>query len=573
MSSLMASHANCLPIGTRVSDFEIVGLVGEGGFGIVYLAHDVTLDRTVAVKEFMPAAFAGRSGSAEVAVRSNHTQTFAAGLQGFIKEARLLAKFAHPALVEVYRFWEANGTAYMAMRYYPGETLRQQLNRGERKFDEQTIAQVMSPILDALEMLHREQVYHRDIAPDNIMISDGHPVLLDFGSARLVIGDGTQALTTVLKPGYAPVEQYVDDGTMKQGAWTDVYALGGVMYHLATGKAPAQAVSRLLADPLQPVNDLTGGAFSQTFSDAVARAMAVRVEDRIQNVRELRACLGWSTVPMSTRIYSVPHLHTTQAPAALNAGHEPAPGMTSAPAAAPATVSAPSPSPVAAVVAAAGQPAAVKPMATPVATPAAPADSSVSAPIKAPVATVAEAKATSFTAGPGAAFEPLGGGEAPMYRPELPSTGSHGLWWAVGVGVLLLAGVAYWQLRPTATTPATVAAVTAPQPAPAASIPASVPVVSVAASEVVATAAPASSAAPASAAAVSMGSVNLDIRPWGTVVVDGVTRGISSPNQLRRLELTPGRHLLEIAKPDAKPFSQTVDLSAGGAVSIAHSFE
>jgi serine/threonine protein kinase len=304
---LLATHANCLPVGTRVADFEIVGLIGEGGFGIVYLARDLSLDRVVALKEFMPSAFAGRVNGIQVAVRAvKQKNTFDAGLRGFINEARMLAKFSHPALVEVYRFWEENGTAYMAMRLYKGETLRQALATAEARFDENAIAQTMGPIFDALEMLHREQVFHRDIAPDNIMLTDGRPVLLDFGSARRIIGDGTQALTTVLKPGYAPIEQYSDDGTMKQGAWTDVYALGGVLYHLATGKVPMQAVSRMLSDPLQSVNEVTGGQFSAPFSDAVAKAMAVHVANRFQTVTEFRVALGWNvgTIP---RVITIQH--------------------------------------------------------------------------------------------------------------------------------------------------------------------------------------------------------------------------------------------------------------------------
>jgi non-specific serine/threonine protein kinase len=143
------------------------------------------------------------------------------------------------------------------------------------------------------------------LRPDNIMLADGRPVLLDFGSARRIIGDGTQALTTVLKPGYAPIEQYVDDGTMKQGPWTDVYALGGVLYHLATGKPPMQAVSRLLSDPLQSVQALTGDRFSSVFSEAVAKAMAVRVEDRLQNIQQFSEMLGW-TIAKPTRVMTLP---------------------------------------------------------------------------------------------------------------------------------------------------------------------------------------------------------------------------------------------------------------------------
>ena len=290
------ANLHCLPVGTVIADFEIIGLVGEGGFGIVYLARDPALDRIVALKEFMPAAFAVRVDGIRVAVRVARDQpTYQAGLRSFINEARMLAKFSHPALVEVYRFWESNGTAYMAMQFYPGETLKQRLTKGETKFSERLIAQVMAPIFDALTMLHREQVFHRDIAPDNIIFSDDRSVLLDFGAARRIIGDGTQALTTILKPGYAPIEQYVDDGTMRQGPWTDVYALGGVLYYLATGKVPPQSVSRLVSDPLPTVNEVTSDAFSPAFSKAVAKAMAVRVDNRLQSVKELSDMLGWNT--------------------------------------------------------------------------------------------------------------------------------------------------------------------------------------------------------------------------------------------------------------------------------------
>lgn len=299
-AAALRSHPNCLPAGTRIGEFEVSGLVGEGGFGIVYAARDTALQRDLALKEFMPTAIAGRVGGTRVAVRNaENQQKFEAGLQGFIKEARLLARFTHPALVKVYRFLEGNGTGYMAMRLYPGETLAQRLARGGT-FDEAAMARTMLPIFSALEMLHQEQVFHRDIAPDNIMLSDTGSVLLDFGSARHVIGED-QALTAVLKPTYSPVEQYSGDGSMRQGAWTDVYALGSVLYHMATGRPPVQAVSRLMSDPLRSVREVTGNAFSPAFSDAVAKAMAVRVEDRLQSVQALRELLGWRAQAATTR--------------------------------------------------------------------------------------------------------------------------------------------------------------------------------------------------------------------------------------------------------------------------------
>ena len=283
-----------------VGEFEVTGLVGEGGFGIVYAARDTVLGRELALKEFMPNALAGRVDGVRVAVRAaDHEAKYQAGLKAFIKEARLLARFTHPALVKVYRLLEFNGTAYMAMRFYAGETLAHRIARGAR-FHEESIAQVMLPVFGALEMLHQEQVFHRDIAPDNILLSELGAVLLDFGSARQIIGDEVQALTAVVKPSYSPIEQYVSDGAMRQGAWTDVYAVGSVLYHLATGRPPVQAPSRLLADSLQTVNEVTGNAFSPTFSSAVARAMAVRVEDRLHSIGELRELLGWSSVLVST---------------------------------------------------------------------------------------------------------------------------------------------------------------------------------------------------------------------------------------------------------------------------------
>lgn len=519
-SSLLASHANCLPIGTVVSDFEIVGLVGEGGFGIVYLARDNSLDRTVALKEFMPASFAGRVDGVRVAVRAaNQRATFDAGLQSFIKEAKLLAKFAHPALVEVYRFWEANGTAYMAMRYYAGETLRQRLQRMPQGFDEEAIAQIMAPIFDAIEMLHREQVFHRDIAPDNIMLTDNdRPVLLDFGSARRIIGDGTQALTTVLKPGYAPIEQYVDDGTLKQGAWTDVYALGGVLYHMATGKAPLQAVSRMITDPLPKISELMGDAFSERFSDAVARAMAMRVEDRVQSVRELRDLLGWTVAPSLTiTLPKAPKPVTAQTPAAD------------------ATVAATGPAPP-------------LPVTVPVAAPQ----------MEAPEP---ELQADADTA---------------SYRPQAETPAWNRGVAAVVAGVLLAAGggLAWYQsgrpASPVATASPTPAAApaTAPAAPPVAPSPAAPPVPAAEPAVAVA-AAPAVVAPPVARTGV----LNLSVVPWGSVAIDGVTRGISNASQLRRIELPEGAHEIEIAKPNAPAFKKTVQISADAPVSLSHTFK
>src|SRR6476660_10327268 len=175
-----ALGANALPVGTRLHEFEIVDLIGEGGFGIVYLARDCVRERKVALKEYLPASLASRGPGATVAPTSTRSvETFEIGLRSFINEARLLAQFDHPALVKVYRFWEANGTAHMAMPYYEGRTLKEILRENPEQASEAWLKQLLAPILDALELLHRHRCFHRDIAPDNIQVlASESPVLL-----------------------------------------------------------------------------------------------------------------------------------------------------------------------------------------------------------------------------------------------------------------------------------------------------------------------------------------------------------------------------------------------------------
>lgn len=292
----LSGSANCLAPGVQVGEYRLQGVVGEGGFGIVYKARDLSLDRVVAVKEFMPATLAGRMSSNQIHVRSQHKGAFDAGLRSFINEARLLAKFSHPALVHVYRFFEENGTAYMVMRYYEGQTFRAYLADQPGAMNERWLATVLSPVLDVLEMLHAADCFHRDIAPDNVFLqSSGMPVLLDFGAARRIIGDMTQALTMVLKPGYAPIEQYVDDGSMPQGAWTDIYQIGAMLYMVITGKTPATSVARMISDPVVQLTTDSYPGYSAEFLHGVHRALAVKPENRPQSIAELRDLLGIRT--------------------------------------------------------------------------------------------------------------------------------------------------------------------------------------------------------------------------------------------------------------------------------------
>lgn len=283
-----------LPAGFRLHEFQIERVLGEGGFGIVYLAQDLQLRRTVALKEYMPASLAVRQPGNVVSVRSEAwRETFELGLRSFVNEAQLLASFDNASLVKVYRFWEQNGSAYMVMPFYEGPTLKAWLKAQAQAPDEAWLKRLLGPLLDALELIHASHCYHRDIAPDNILLlgEQLHPVLLDFGAARRVIGDATQVLTVILKPGYAPVEQYAEVASMKQGAWTDVYALCAVLYMAITGRAPAASVGRMMKDDFVPLATSAQGRYSAAFLEAIDAGLAVRPEHRPQDVAALRARL------------------------------------------------------------------------------------------------------------------------------------------------------------------------------------------------------------------------------------------------------------------------------------------
>jgi serine/threonine protein kinase len=281
---------NVLPVGTHLGEFEIKGLIGEGGFGIVYLAYDHSLERQVALKEYMPSGLATRTTKMAVSVRSQKKMdTFTAGLKSFINEARMLAQFDSPALVKVHSFWEGNGTAYMVMPYYEGMTLKQALQTHKIQPTEGWIRMLLADLCDAIDILHRAHCLHRDIAPDNILLlKDGRPLLLDFGAARRVIGDLTQCFTAILKPGFAPIEQYADIAGLRQGAWTDIYALAAVVYYLITGKAPPPSVARMVHDELVPAREAGKGRYSEAFLATIDKALAVRPEQRFHSIDELR---------------------------------------------------------------------------------------------------------------------------------------------------------------------------------------------------------------------------------------------------------------------------------------------
>ena len=290
-----------LPPGYRLQEFMLERVLGLGGYSIVYLAHDTKLDRRVAIKEYLPATLAARAPNGEVVPRlPRFEESFSKGMSSFINEARLLGGFDHPSLVKVYRFWQANGTAYMAMPYYDGITLKKWLADLGAPPSEQWLRELVAPVMEALEVLHEHAIVHRDIAPDNILLlydraagnyleQAPRPVLLDFGAARRVAAEATQQLTSILKTGYSPVEQYDHGHAMKPGPWSDVYSLAAVLYAAAMGKAPMPSISRLVRDDLVPAQVAARGRYSASFLAAIDAGLVVRPEQRPQTLQEFRS--------------------------------------------------------------------------------------------------------------------------------------------------------------------------------------------------------------------------------------------------------------------------------------------
>ena len=302
--SAAAASPSALPPGTRLGEFELLKVLGVGGFGIVYLAFDHALEREVAVKEYMPASLAGRTETQHVSLRSqSDSDTFALGLRSFVNEAKMLARFDHPSLLKVHRFWEANGTAYMAMPVISGRTFKDVRSEMAQPPDEYWLRTLLMPLLGAIEKLHSEGVYHRDIAPDNIVIEpDGRPVLLDFGAARRVISDKSQALTAILKPAYAPIEQYAEAGSVKQGPWTDLYALGATLHYMLLGRPPSPATARAVHDSQAPLSAQTLPGCSVEFLHVIDWMLAPRPTDRPQSVAALREVLDGRAAPPVRRV-------------------------------------------------------------------------------------------------------------------------------------------------------------------------------------------------------------------------------------------------------------------------------
>jgi serine/threonine protein kinase/cellobiose-specific phosphotransferase system component IIA len=289
---LEKTHRNSLQPGHKLHWYEIKEILGQGGFGITYLAHDTNLDEDVAIKEFLPIELALREGDFSVhPLSESHKKNFEWGLDRFIKEARTLTKFKHPSIVRVRNVFEDNNTAYMVMEYEHGESL-QQLLSSRQTLEEAELINIIIPLLGGLEVVHETGFIHRDVKPANIFIrDDGSPVLLDFGSARQALGQETKTLTSLVSPGYAPFEQYYSKSD-EQGPFTDIYGLGATLYRAVTGLGPMDAVDRSKSilqaskDSIVTATEIARGKYSERFLAAIDHAMKFKSEERPQTVSE-----------------------------------------------------------------------------------------------------------------------------------------------------------------------------------------------------------------------------------------------------------------------------------------------
>jgi non-specific serine/threonine protein kinase len=592
-----------LPVSTMVGEFEIIGIIGEGGFGTVYLAIDHSLQRRVALKEYRPAALATRKGQAVVTRSARHIEAFEAGLKSFVNEARTLAQFDHPALVRVYRFWQQNNTAYMAMPLVEGRTLTQIVNEEPDALTEEWLKSILAPLLDAIEALHSVHIFHRDIAPDNVLIqANGTPVLLDFGAARQIVADMTQALTVILKPGYAPIEQYAEDPSMRQGPWTDVYALGAVLHFAITHKAPPNSVTRLINDNYKPLATIVQGGFTGEFLAAIDAALAVRPDARPQSIAALRELLGLqshASQPPRTQSLASGAMPTPRtATPSTTIGPKPAgevdpnatmivPRKTAIPA------KPPGPSATAAPVTTSATPAVTPP------TPETTTDTTPPAAVRvtgAPVASTQSPAATVPLHSPAApaaseASTPAPGvsvAASPRGARAKPAGSKSGLLIGAAAGIFVLGAVGVY-LR---VSQPSGAAVEAPKAAesttalPAAPAPQITPAAATAAppaaqldagkgaspeaAKPVETAV-AAEAKPAEPAPPAEGSIALQIKPWGVVVVDGEAKGASPP--LKRIKLAEGKHQVELTHPAFPPYAMEVEVKKNKSVTVSYEFK
>lgn len=296
----MTEESNALPTGYSLHRYQIESILGAGGFGITYRAMHEALENEVAIKEYFPAEWAYRdhqginvrpNTQGQIPAKHGEPPCYEWGLQRFLDEAKILVQINHPGVVRVRDYFTANGSAYIVMEFEEGESLSGMLQRGGI-LPEPDLRRMLDDIMPALEAVHGQGYLHRDLKPSNLYVrsQDNRVILIDFGAARQALGRRTRSVTSVVTPGYSPIEQYVTVGD-DYGPWTDIYALGAVLYRCITGAPPVEAPGRVLKDPVQPAIEVGAGLYSHGLLQVVDQSLAVRPEDRFQSVAAMRQAL------------------------------------------------------------------------------------------------------------------------------------------------------------------------------------------------------------------------------------------------------------------------------------------
>jgi non-specific serine/threonine protein kinase len=547
-----------LPNGARLGDCDVILVIRQDSCGIVYEAVERSTHRKVAIKEYLPATLADRVGDGRVVVRSlRHQPAFREGKQAFLSEGRILAAVDEPALIKVLNVWEQHETAYVTMPLREGRTLKDALRDSERP-SEAWLKKMLSPLLNALATLHARNCFPCDATPENIvLLADESPLLFDFGLTRRVIADATDDVTVVLKPGFAPIEQCIKDPSFPEGPWTDVYTLASVIYLAITGKPPTSPTTRMVADTMAPLRELTRD-YSERFLDGVDRGLAVRAEHRPQTIAEFRTALGIAAA-------------MPEAMSSLQASAE------------------------------AGAETANKEMAQPL-------EHGSEAP--------ARERPRSRVPGDGTSIAPPLLQVLPHSTPRPPAQPAttdraRATPWALIASLVVLValvatGILVWMnsesptpppvsasektspTQPVPGSPGTPPAEPAPSAAPAAEVPTSAaprvearpeapnmtsPATGAGLSGVGASgAAPGNPGAPGAAPRPppTTGKVQFFIKPWGEILVDGKSRGASPP--VKELAIPEGRHRIEIRNSTFPGYVSDIVVKAGSNVAITHTF-
>ena len=556
--------ATPLPIGTRLGTFEVTGIIHRDLSGIVYAGEDRPAPGKVAIKEYLPATLADRMASGKVGLRSlRYKPSFQEGKERFLSNGRMLAALDEPALIRVLRCWKQNGTAYMAMPLYEGQTLSDCLRSAERP-SEAWLKAMLGPLLDALATLHRFECYPCNVTPDNIvMLQDGTPLLFAFGAGRRTTASSSGDLRHDLNPGFAPIEQYAHDPTMPEGPWTDVYAVAAVIRFAITGKHLPALAARVALDTLPSLREAYSD-YSAMFLDAVDRGVAVLPRDRPQTIAEFRRWLGVHQLGSSGASIARADMPPV-ASSASSSKRKLAPDSSLIPEAA-----------------ASGETLATRP--------------SVEQIVLPPLSPAPE--------------PPVSDGLSQRARQRSPSLRWKLVLQVFVVGVFAL-GLLVWttvedrqapsataeRISPPATSsaqpstlpveaPATqpegVAPAVMTSPSPAESTPPVAASLSIVQSSELrrpepevakVTLVPNVETTPAASAPIAprTGKLRFSIRPWGEVVVDGKSRGVSPP--LKELSIPEGRHRVQIRNGEFQGYDSELDIKAGSKDEIAYSFK